>query len=81
MRTTLKLVLPLAFSVALVSLLYAGYQYRTQRRNLRNDLSHRATTLAELSRRASRQRPVAPQTRIFRGSLPKSRNANICWAS
>jgi trehalose 6-phosphate synthase len=47
MRTTLKLVLPLAFSVALVSLLYAGYQYRTQRRNLRNDLSHRATTLAE----------------------------------
>jgi alpha,alpha-trehalose-phosphate synthase [UDP-forming] len=47
MRTTLKLVLPLAFSVALVSLLYAGYQYRTQRRNLHNDLSRRAATLAE----------------------------------
>ncbi len=47
MRTTLKLVLPLAFSVALVSLLYAGYQNRTQRRNLRNDLSRRAATLAE----------------------------------
>ena len=47
MRTTLKLVLPLAFSVALVSLLYAGYQYRTQRRNLRTDLSRRAATLAE----------------------------------
>jgi trehalose-6-phosphate synthase len=47
MRTTLKLVLPLAFSVVCVSLLYAGYQYRTQRRNLHNDLSHRAATLAE----------------------------------
>jgi trehalose 6-phosphate synthase len=47
MRTTLKLVLPLAFSVALVSLLYAGYQYRTQRRNMRTDLSRRAATLAE----------------------------------
>jgi trehalose-6-phosphate synthase len=47
MRTTLKLVLPLALSVALVSLLYASYQYRTQRRSLRNDLSHRAATLAE----------------------------------
>jgi trehalose-6-phosphate synthase len=47
MRTTLKLVLPLAFSVVCVSLLYAGYQFRTQRRNLLNDLSHRAATLAE----------------------------------
>ncbi len=47
MRTTLKLVVPLALSVALVSLLYAGYQYRTQLRNLRNDLSRRAATLAE----------------------------------
>ena len=47
MRTTLKLVLPLAFSVVLVSLLYASYQYRTQRRSLHNDLSRRAATLAE----------------------------------
>jgi alpha,alpha-trehalose-phosphate synthase [UDP-forming] len=47
MRTTLKLVLPLAFSVVLVSLLYASYQYRTQRRSLYNDLSRRAATLAE----------------------------------
>jgi alpha,alpha-trehalose-phosphate synthase [UDP-forming] len=47
MRTTLKLVLPLALSVVLVSLLYASYQYRTQRRSLYNDLSRRAATLAE----------------------------------
>ena len=47
MRTTLKLVLPLALSVVLVSLLYASYQYRTQRRSLHNDLSRRAATLAE----------------------------------
>jgi trehalose 6-phosphate synthase len=47
MRTTLKLVLPLAVSVACVSLLYAGYHVRTERRNLHNDLGHRAATLAE----------------------------------
>jgi trehalose 6-phosphate synthase len=47
MRTTLKLVLPLALSVVLVSLLYASYQYRTERRSLHNDLSRRAATLAE----------------------------------
>ena len=47
MRTTLKLVLPLIISVALVSLLFAGYQVRTQRRNLRSDLSRRAEVLAE----------------------------------
>src|SRR5271157_5807283 len=47
MRTTLKLVLPLALSVVLVSLLYASYQHRTQRRSLYNDLSRRAATLAE----------------------------------
>jgi len=47
MRTTVKLVLPLALSVVLVSLLYASYQYRTQRRSLYNDLSRRAATLAE----------------------------------
>ena len=47
MRTTLKLVLPLAVSVVCVSLLYAAYQVRTERRNLRNDLARRAATLAE----------------------------------
>ncbi len=47
MRTTLKLVLPLIISVALVSLLFAGYQVRTQRRNLRTDLSRRGEVLAE----------------------------------
>ncbi len=47
MRTTLKLVLPLIVSVALVSLLFAGYQVRTERRTLRTDVSRRAEVLAE----------------------------------
>lgn len=47
MRATLKLVLPLIVSVALVSLFYATYQVRTERRNLRNDLSRRSVVLAE----------------------------------
>jgi len=47
LRTTLKLVLPLIVSVALVSLLFAGYQVRTERRNLRSDVSRRAEVLAE----------------------------------
>jgi alpha,alpha-trehalose-phosphate synthase [UDP-forming] len=47
LRTTLKLVLPLIVSVALVSLLFAAYQVRTQRKNLRNDLMRRADVLAE----------------------------------
>jgi alpha,alpha-trehalose-phosphate synthase [UDP-forming] len=47
MRTTLKIVLPLIISVAVVSLLFAGYQVRTERRNLRNDLAHRSAVLAE----------------------------------
>ena len=47
MRTALKLVLPLIISVALVSLLFAAYQVRTQRRNLRNDVARRAELLAE----------------------------------
>jgi len=47
MRTTLKLTLPLALSVAAVALLFAGYQVRTERLNLRNDLSRQAETLAE----------------------------------
>lgn len=47
MRTTLKLVLPLIISVALVSLLFAGYQVRVQRKNLRSDLSRRTELLAD----------------------------------
>jgi trehalose-6-phosphate synthase len=46
-RTSLKLVLPLAISVVCVSLLYGFYQVRTERRNLRNDLSRRSAVLAE----------------------------------
>src|SRR5215813_5172482 len=47
MRTTLKLVSPLIVSVAIVSLLFAGYQVRTQKRILRTELVHRADTLGE----------------------------------
>ena len=56
MRTTLKLVSPLIISVVVVSLLFAGYQVRTDRRLLRNDLSRRAEILAE-----SLQENVEPQ--------------------
>ena len=42
MRTTLKLVSPLIVSVVVVSLLFAAYQVRTQRRNLRGELSRSA---------------------------------------
>jgi trehalose-6-phosphate synthase len=47
MRTTLKVVLPLIVSVAVVSLLFAAYQVRTERRTLQNDLSRRAEILGE----------------------------------
>ncbi|MGB9432604.1 MAG: trehalose-6-phosphate synthase [Candidatus Acidiferrum sp.] len=47
MRTSLKLVVPLAVSILSVSLLYGFYQVRLQRRNLRTDLSHRSAVLAE----------------------------------
>src|SRR5580704_12869473 len=47
MRTTLKIVLPLIVSVAVVSLLFAAYQVRTERRNLRSDLSRRAEILGD----------------------------------
>src|SRR5260370_12246465 len=46
MRTTLKIVLPLIVSVAAVSLLFAAYQVRREKRILRNDLSRRAEILA-----------------------------------
>ena len=47
MRTTLKIVLPLTVSVAVVSLLFAAYQVRSQRRVLRRELSRRAEILAD----------------------------------
>jgi trehalose-6-phosphate synthase len=47
MRTTLKLTLPLALSVAAVALLFAADQVGTERRNLRNDLNRQAASLAE----------------------------------
>jgi trehalose 6-phosphate synthase len=47
LRTTLKIVLPLIISVAAISLLFAAYQVRTERRILRNDLARRAETLGE----------------------------------
>jgi trehalose-6-phosphate synthase len=47
MRTALKMVLPLIVSVAVVSVLFAWYQVRTERRVLRNDLSRRAEILGE----------------------------------
>jgi trehalose-6-phosphate synthase len=47
MRTTLKIILPLIVSVAAVSLLYTVYQVRTEKRVLRNDLSHREEILGE----------------------------------
>ncbi|MDP9146282.1 MAG: trehalose-6-phosphate synthase, partial [Acidobacteriota bacterium] len=56
MRTTLKIVLPLIISVAVISLLFAAYQVRTEKRILRNDLSRRAEILGE-----SLQESVEPQ--------------------
>src|SRR5437016_13615813 len=47
MRTTLKIVIPLIVSVAAVSLFFAAYQGRTEKRLLRNDLSRRAEILGE----------------------------------
>jgi trehalose 6-phosphate synthase len=47
MRTTLRLVLPLIFSVAVVSSFYATYQVQKQRRDLRTDLSRRAEILGD----------------------------------
>ena len=47
MRTTLKIVLPLIISVVVVSLLFAVYQVRTEKRMERNELSRRAEILAE----------------------------------
>jgi trehalose-6-phosphate synthase len=47
MRTTLKIIPPLIVSVVAVSLLFAAYQVRTEKRTLRADLSRRAEILGE----------------------------------
>ncbi len=47
MRTTLKMVVPLIVSVGAGCLLFAAYQVHTERRILRNDLSHRAEILGD----------------------------------
>ena len=47
MRTTLKMVLPMIVSVAVVSGLFAWYQVRTQKRGLRGDLTRRAEIQGE----------------------------------
>jgi len=47
MRRTWNLVLPLAISVACVSLCYTFLQIRTERRNLRNELTRRSAIVAE----------------------------------
>jgi len=47
MRTTLKMVLPLIVSVAAGCLIFAVYQVHTEKRILRNDLSHRAEILGD----------------------------------
>jgi len=46
MRNSLRFVLPLVTSVALVALLFAVYQVSSERRSLRNDLYRRADLLA-----------------------------------
>ena len=56
MRTTLKLISPLIVSVVVVSLLFAAYQVRTERRILSNDLSRRAEIIGE-----TLQESVEPQ--------------------
>ncbi len=70
MRTTLKIVLPLIISVAVISLLFAAYQVRTERRILRNDLSRRAEILGE-----SLQENVEPLLLLDRTARKKSPTA------
>jgi len=60
MRTTLKLVLPLAASVICVSLFHSVHQVGIERRNLRNDLSYRAAILAGHLRESLESNPGPP---------------------
>lgn len=63
LRTTLKIVIPLAVSVLSVSLLYGFYQIRTERRNLRNDLARRSILLAENLQESLESAPGRPSDR------------------
>ena len=47
MRLSLRLVAPLVLSVAVVSLIFAAYQVRTQDRTMRRDLQRRAEVLGQ----------------------------------
>lgn len=47
MRLSMRLVAPLVLSVAVVSLIFAAYQVRTQDRTLRRDLQRRAEVLGQ----------------------------------
>jgi trehalose 6-phosphate synthase len=69
MRTTLKIVLPLIVSVLVVSVLFAAYQVRLQKRVLRNELSRRAEILGESLQESVEplfDRAVPDQTRLQR---------------
>lgn len=69
MRTTLKIVLPLIVSVLVVSVLFAAYQVRSQKRVLRNELSRRAEILGESLQESVEplfDRAVSDQNRLQR---------------
>src|SRR6266704_3557858 len=65
LRRTLNLVLPLAISVACVSLCYTFIEIRTERRNLRNELTRRSSIVAENLANSIQSRLM----RTLRGSL------------
>jgi hypothetical protein len=64
MRLSLRLVTPLVLSVAVVSLIFAAYQVRTEDRTMRRDLQRRAEVLGQslqddFEREISAQTPAA----------------------
>jgi len=71
MRATLKIVLPLIVSVASVSLVFAGYQVRNQRRILRNDLARRAEILADSLQESIERELGRGQDRGLRGFVER----------
>ena len=76
MRTTLKLVLPLAASVVCVSLLYSAHQVRTEPHNLRNDLSYHASVLAENFRESLESNPALPSDKNLTRLVERHARAN-----
>ena len=76
MRTTLKIVLPLIISVAVISLLFAGYQVRTERRNLRNELSRSAVILGESLQESIELLPDKGRRKICKDWLTVSASGN-----